>query len=72
MKRRPTATEIHGVDTSYRDIPDHCGKEVTIEGWSSDYVMLVIRAETRVCEAIISPAQLRELADKAEAEAHKW
>lgn len=65
-------TTITEVSTDYEERPDHRGHTVEIDGWNSEYVMLIIRSDTRTNEAIISPAQLRELADKAEQEAHKW
>lgn len=66
------ATLIASVDTSYPQIPDFRGRVVSIDGWNSDYVMLLIRSDLGTAEAIISPEQLRFLAEKAEQEAHKW
>lgn len=72
MKHRATATTIHQVDTDYDGRPEHRGHTVGIEGWNSEYVTLVIWSDDGAKEAIISPAQLRELVDKAEAEVHRW
>jgi hypothetical protein len=70
--QRPSPSTIHQVDTSYKGIPGHRGHTVEIQGWNDEYVMLVIHSATRTNEAIISPSQLRELADVAEREVRKW
>jgi hypothetical protein len=66
------ATLIASVDTGYEERPEHRGHTVEVHGWNEDYVLLLIRSDDRVNEAIVSPVQLRELADRATAEAGKW
>jgi hypothetical protein len=60
------------VDTDYGNIPDHRGHTVEIQGWNPEFVMLVIHSKDRTNEALITPEQLRDLADRAEADAGRW
>jgi hypothetical protein len=65
-------TEIARVDTQYKERPEHRGHTVTVDGWSEDYVMLIITADSRSCEALIRPQDLIDLAEKAKADLHRW
>jgi hypothetical protein len=65
-------TTIAQTDTDYSDRPAHRGHTVEVQGWNSEYVLLVIRSDDRVNEAIISPDDLMVLAEQAKAEAHRW
>lgn len=65
-------TLIAQVSTDYEDRPPHRGHTVSVSGWNDATVMLVIRSDDRVNEALITPAELRSLADAAEANAHRW
>jgi len=69
---KPGPTTILQVNTDYEDRPEHRGHTVEIQGWNEEHVMLVIRSDDRTNEAIISPEQLMQLAQKAKAEVGRW
>lgn len=66
----PTTIEVVGTD--YEGRPSHRGYQVEVQGWNDEHVLLVIRSDDRVNEAIIAPAELKKLAEVAEREAPKW
>jgi hypothetical protein len=67
----PTTIEI--VDTDYEDRPAHRGHSVEVQGWNSEFVMLVIHSDDgKTNEALISPAQLRQLTRKVDEEVGRW
>lgn len=67
-----SVNEIHKVDTDYDGRPAHRGHTVEVQGWNSDYVLLVIRSDDRTNEAIITPAELIELGEAAKREAWRY
>jgi hypothetical protein len=69
---KPGATEIARVDTDYKTRPEHRGHTVLIDGWNDKCVMLVIISDNRINEALISPDELRALADAAEKDIDRW
>jgi hypothetical protein len=53
-------------DTDYDNRPIHRGHTVEVQAWSDLYGMLVIRSDDRTNEALVTPEQLRQLADALE------
>lgn len=69
---KPDACTISAIDTDYPERPEHRGHTVQISGWNDEYAMLIIHSDDRTNEALVTPAQLRQLADDAEREVGKW
>jgi hypothetical protein len=65
-------TTIAQTDTDYEGRPAHRGHTVEVQGWNSEFVLLVVRSDDRTNEAIISPDDLMTLAEQAKKEVHLW
>jgi len=70
--KRPGPTTIDQVNTDYPERPSHRGHTVEVQGWNDQCVMLVIHSDNKTNEALITPEQLRQLADRAQADVHRW
>lgn len=55
-------------DTDYPERPAHRGHTVHVSSWNDEVGMLVIQSDDRTNEALVTPAMLRRLADRLEAD----
>jgi len=69
---KPGVNEIARVNTNYDERPAHRGHTVLVDGWNDQHVMLIIVSDDKTNEALVTPGELRKLADAAEADLSRW